>query len=766
MTESNNLFEAEGLKNVLHVLGNRTHFTAAETHNILNASISHLYLKSNDDEQLISKVLSSLDKSTCYNFFTGPYGNSSLFKYLSYHEEIEGYFLNKPLNSTLVKHYSDNNLPEKMVDYLINLYENNNEPKTYLDINLFVSGINSVGWKKLIKKHPQVVKDWDITYHMVPGNILQTSAKFNTQLYEGMIEDYPHLSIYDNYGKDFIFNIGLADYRNGWEPLFKKEINKLTSEEITKLIEVGNISTKFQKLIFMENLMERKEFSNFKFSECRFLEQTLLTHFDSIWDNTNIMSKHKSTYIKALQETSNASFIETSIYFALSINGQLRNNPNKRDENKTFSLVKEILDIVEKNKSVSADLLEIFDERDQNPEFWLNKNGIADLILNSPTIKVKSDINEIEKFRGMLGYFHNIFLEKSHTSQITETIETFNKLSKKLIDEQGIGITYSYQTQSDYDKIFVYSNKNSTSKVLFSITDLESLAPHISQMNNFAFNELFHKNKIFEWKDDHTRYLSNSTEQTKEKVADIILDKAKNNGTFREYENIKLAGYNFFQLLKLYTTDTLFNKGKLKEIVDEFPFTMTEMINCDEANSFLFHHVDKDLTIYGLENNSDLILKNIIDSLATGYLSEISHKYTNTGFKYEKDDSLLHKAIQSGMSIPVIELLDSYPLLNSEINKSKKVPLEAVLAKIKVCSKKDKLDVYGAMFNRLLNISIDVPIPHLLKIYQECSNQNDKLIKYAPNWETIMNKQMLNRKVKDLENTEEVEETSNNDWKI
>lgn len=764
-----NILTKNGAKELLDLLKGRN-CTEEESIEVMKASFKNINKIAEEDEDisLSNQAIQKLNTKAINKHF-----NSSpllIKEYVAkYRGVFEAHLDEKKFSKEVVWGLKYNQ--DFLSEYINHLYNIKKEVKTPEDIACLFDSIKVKTWKKIIKDNPEILNDWNVKFPhnlTLKANLLQRAALYNKEIYKSIKESYPDMSLYED-SPNFLFTNNLQG-----TDIIKDEISKIGFPKIYENFSTNSHINHRRDII--DYLLESKEITEWTNQDAQFVQEFVLFKFDEIWKDETLPAQYQEVYGFLLENSRDATFLENSLYFSLSICGSLRYNPINRDTEKFLNINEKIISHCQKNKVAKVSFLEIFEKENPSPEFWMNIGGIAEKILNISKLNIYSPITgitnlDINALKDCLIQPLEIMQEKTYQGQVTDMFPVIKKIFEKIERETDFHLLVSNYFNKE-DAKSLYLKRDGVSRTIITFETVYQMFPFMETMDDLSFRNVFSKDLPM-WKTSKDTVSSNITEKTEQKILNIILDRLKCTEAIKEIDDVKVASHNLFKIANQLKDEQLLENGKLKDLLAMTNFKMEEMLCTDEALTFLYHHREKDFSNYGLNKNSPKVLECLSEYFATSYLPELRNFYPNGEFRYENGDTPLHKMVALASKISVDEMVCSYPEFNSVMNKSKKIPLDMVISKLKVCKTKDKLDNYGYMFKSLMKHPISIPKEKILNIYNECHNLSHKLISYEPNWETILQKNLIDSTMNEVKPVPDINQvqndddnSNNNEWKI
>lgn len=732
-----------------------------------------------EDIEDIKFIFSKVNNRELFSFFKAEKNfDTTIDKYPFLAENFKNEKFNISVANNLLK------FPEgkkHLFDYLDNLLKSGNAPTETSDIKIFLHNLTEETFQHLIKQNPLTKDYFDKMYvnstQNQTNNILQEVAIYNPKIYKLTKSLYPELSLYDNHRDNFIFSI-----REEGKEIFKEEIFKQNSKYIFDYtLNQGNY---FQQEIVFNDIVDRqKKFINMKQDEALYALSFLMRTFQSVWKNKE-KEKHKEIYKEILQNTNNINFIEHSLYFTLSFAGVLNfeADMNIRNTEMVYQITDEILSCIEVNPNIKGvKILNIF-EKQEFPEFWLNSNGLAERFLKSPKTtffsspqetEIFKDNEYMEKVRDFFFQVAKMMEVKGFKPQVTETWGTMSMVFNKM---ETWGKTLTIEKSSDMPTLFLSEN-NSTHKKIGTLSTFHEIAPFINSLSRKSciniLSSILPTTVI-----PFTKGEGQATALTKNTVLNKLLEKVQG----ENFSNItkEIAEKNIFTMCSIYSDEELFDNGKIKEIFNMYPYDINELFNKEESLLFLFKHLDRDLTEYGINRENPLLPKCLAENIHSPRVlafkddvHKFSKIYNNSSFREKNGDNILHNLISNSENELTSEIFNTiasaFPELVNEANKKKKYPIDLLVSKLKKTKNQSKNNNNVQMIKTICNLEFSPPVDKVLSLYNDLQLLNEKVVIMFPAWESYIQKRIsLNIMNKDSLNCQEndLEYKDNNEWKI
>ena len=764
-----NILTKNGAKELLDLLKNRN-CTDKESIEVIKESFKNINKIPQEDEdiQLSNQAIQKLNTIEIIKHF-----NKSPLLIKEYVAKYRGIFdahlTEKQFSEEVARGLKDNQ--DFLSEYINHLYKIKKEVKEPENIAYLFDSLKGETWKRITKDNPEILNDWNVKFSpnlTFQFNLLQRAALYNKEIYNSIKESYPDMSLYENSPNFlFIYNLQGTD-------IIKDEIRKIGFPEIYKKFPTNsNIN---QRRDVIDYLLETKEITEWTNQDAQFVQEFVSSKFYEIWESNKLPSKYQEVYEFLLENSRDSTFLEDSLYFSLSICGSFRNNPTERNKETFLKINERILSHCEKNKVAKINFLELFQIGSPSPEFWMNIGGIADRILNISKIVIQNSQSGVTNLdtnalKDCLTHPLEIMQEKTYQGQVTNMFPVINKIFEKIETETEFSLLVNRHFNTEESNI-LYLKRNGFSKPIITFDTVYQMFPFIQAIDESSFKNVFSK-ELPIWRTAKDIVSSNVTKKTEQEILNIILDRLKCTEAIKEIDDVKVASNNIFKIALQVNEEQLIKDGKLKDLLSLTNFKMEEMLCTNEALTFLYHYREKDFSHYGLNKNSSKVLECLSEYFATSFLPELRDSYPNAEFRYENGDTPLHRMVAFAHKISVDEMVSSYPEFNIVMNKSKKIPLDLVISKLKVCKTKDKLDNYGYMFKALMKHPIAVPKEKILKLYNDCHTLDSKIKRYEPNWENILQKNLIDSTMNEVKPGlkkedfyEEDDNNSNNEWKI
>lgn len=764
-----NILTKNGAKELLDLLKNRN-CTDKESIEVIKESFKNINKIPQEDEdiQLSNQAIQKLNTREIIKHF-----NKSPLLIKEYVAKYRGVFdahlTEKQFSEEVARGLKDNQ--DFLSEYINHLYKIKKEVKEPENIAYLFDSLKGETWKKITKDNPEILNDWNVKFPQnltLKANLLQRAALYNKEIYKSIKESYPDMSLYEG-SPNFLFTNNLQG-----TDIVKEEIRGIGFPKIYENFSTNSNINHRRDVI--DYLLESKEIIEWTNQDAQFVQEFILFKFDEIWKDKTLPTQYQEAYGFLLENSRDSVFLENSLYFSLSICGRLRYNPTDRKTEDFLNISEQIISHCEKNKVAKISFLELFQTESPSPEFWMDVGGIADRILNISKLVIQKYQNgitnlETNALKDCLTQPLEIMQEKTYQGQITDMFPVIKKIFEKIETETDFHLLVSNYFNKEEAKS-LYLKRDGVSRSIITFETVYQMFPFMEAMDDLSFKNVFSK-ELPMWKTSKETVNSNITEKTKQEILNIILDRLKCTEAIKEIDDVKVASNNIFKIAHQFNEEQLIKAGKLKDLLSLTNFKMEEMLCTNEALTFLYHYREKDFSHYGLNKNSPKVLECLSEYFATSFLPELRDSYPNAEFRYENGDTPLHRMVAFAHKISVDEMVSSYPEFNSVMNKSKKIPLDMVISKLKVCKTKDKLDNYGYMFKALMKHPIAVPKEKILKLYNDCHTLDSKIKLYEPNWENILQKNLIDSTMNEVKPGlkkeyfyEEDDNNSNNEWKI